>query len=94
MKYHNELNINELRIMYCIFNPMYKTTQAQYKWINKQCLKYAKKHVNSNCSFHFEFSKQRHFSYLTIFFNSQVIKMQCKNSYFINQNLTQPTPFN
>ena len=94
MKYHNDLSMSELRLMYCIFNPMFKNTKSQYNWINKQCLKYAKKHINSNCNFHFEFSKQRHFSYLSIFFNDQVIKLQCKNSYFINHNLTQPKPFN
>ena len=94
MRNINDLSMSELRLMYCIFNPMFKNTKSQYNWINKQCLKYAKKHINSNCNFHFEFSKQRHFSYLSIFFNDQVIKLQCKNSYFINHNLTQPKPFN
>ena len=94
MKYHNDLNIAELKIMYCIFNPMFKNTKSQCNWINKQCLKYAKKHINSYYSFHFEFSKQRHFSYLSIFFNNQVIKMQCRNSYFVSQNLTKPKSFN
>ena len=93
VKNHNDLNICELSVLYCVFNPMYKSNKAQYNWIQKQCRKHADKFIGKHIPCSFEFSTTKHYTYLTIHYLNQVIKLSCKNEYFINQNAINPIAY-
>lgn len=90
---HEDLTLPYLKLLYCVYNPMFKTSKVQYNWVIKQCRKYADKYIGKHINCHFEFVKDNTFTYLTIFYNDNVVKMSCRNSYFVNQGMTKPQKF-